>query len=154
MLWTAEIAAHNVSVAGMQGTMLNKLVKGYFRAGGGLSDKLDTGLTMIKLMLYLLYGDTVMATQSLTRPVFDVYDWVPNIFALFASEITTVVPPSPPEFWHLDSTIDSEKFASSIRTCREVFGRWRASSAEGVHARLQRSGLVWANTSGLSNSDD
>ncbi|KAJ9607241.1 hypothetical protein H2200_008313 [Cladophialophora chaetospira] len=143
MLWTAEIAAHNVTAARVHGTMLSKLVKGYFRVGGGLFDKLETGLTMIELMLYLLYGDTAMATQLLTRPVFDVYEWLPTMFKPFASLVATVLPPSPPDLWHLDSAIDSEDFASSIRTCREVFGRWRANSGEGVNDKVATIRYGW-----------
>ncbi|OQU94677.1 hypothetical protein CLAIMM_01007 [Cladophialophora immunda] len=144
MIWSAEIAAENVIAARMHGQMLSKLVDEHFQQGGGLFDRLDEiGLTMVELLFFFLYADMNMATQLLTRPAFDVYEWLPKVFEPFLRAIEPILAPAPLDFCHLDPTIDSEEMTTCVKSCREIFARWRRRWSDGLPAKSATMHLGW-----------
>lgn len=127
MLWTAEIAANNGPAAQLHGNMLSKLMREYFDAGGSLFDVVEEmhGRRVLELMLFFIYPDSNMATLFLIRPAFDVYEWLPKIFAPFLARAEPALFPIPEQLYPLDPIIDSEEMAWCFDTCCEIFTRYR-----------------------------
>ena len=131
-LWTAEIAANNLPAARVHGEMLSKLMKEYFDAGGSLFDVVEEmkGRRVLELMLFFIYPDSNMATLFLIRPAFDVYEWLPKIFAPFLKVAQPLLLPwLGGDLASLDPVIDSEEMIWCFETCREIFMRWRERKA-------------------------
>ncbi|KAJ9602567.1 hypothetical protein H2200_013110 [Cladophialophora chaetospira] len=131
MIWTAEIAANNGPAARVHGDMLSKLMHEYFDAGGSLFDVVEEmkGRRVLELMLFFIYPDCNMATLFLIRPSFDVYEWLPKIFAPFLAMAEPALLPVPEQPYELDPIIDSLEMAYCFDTCREIFTRWRERKA-------------------------